>query len=131
MSTISQIKEECQSKISAMLAELGVFFAFSNQQFDEHKKEGVTYVQMGMGMIAPKENAKLVREAIDRINAETGEAYRERVPINEYILYELYNHECFYTGNYSEILELVQFHYPDCTIENIWEVYQANINNAE
>ena len=44
--------------MSEMIKRNGGFYAFSNEQFEEQKQEGVKYVRMGMGLIAHKENAK-------------------------------------------------------------------------
>ena len=43
--------------LTPILEANGAFFAFSQSQFDEQKKEGVIYVSMGAGLICPKENA--------------------------------------------------------------------------
>ena len=44
--------------LTPILEANGAFFAFSQSQFDEQKKEGVIYVSMGAGLICPKENAE-------------------------------------------------------------------------
>lgn len=126
MTAISQIEKERETKVSAMFEELGVFFAFSNEQFEKSRKEGVTYVQMPYGMIAPKENAQRIHEAFDRIHNQTQASFKQQVPMEEYILHELWNHECFYTGNYSEILDQIQLYYPECMIQDIRKVFYEN-----
>jgi len=35
----------------------GAFFAFSDEQFKQQKKEGINYSSMGVGLICPTENA--------------------------------------------------------------------------
>lgn len=124
--TIKQIHEEQQKKLSIMFEEFGVFFAFSKQQFEQSRKEGVEYVSGFAGMIIPKANVKLMYERLDRIHEEVTALMREHIPIEEYILYELYNHEAFYTGEVDEVLKLAKSYYPDCTLEDIYKVYQAN-----
>ncbi|WP_456303359.1 DUF7659 family protein, partial [Vibrio lentus] len=47
--------------------EAGAFFAFSNKQFDEAKKEGVKYASLGMGLICPVDNAKQLMTRLDSI----------------------------------------------------------------
>ena len=47
--------EEAQTKA---FEKAGAFFAFSDKQFEEQKKEGVRYSYMGAGLICPKENQK-------------------------------------------------------------------------
>ena len=45
-----------------LFKDTGAFFAFSNEQVDEQKQEGVKYVSLGAGMICPKENASRLCE---------------------------------------------------------------------
>jgi hypothetical protein len=52
---------------SALFAKTGSFFAFGQKQFDEKKKEGVVYVNMGGGLICPKENAKQLNDGLNDI----------------------------------------------------------------
>lgn len=60
MKYLSHYLEEAQTKA---FEKAGAFFAFSNSQFDEKKKDGVKYVDMGAGLICPKENmVTLARE---------------------------------------------------------------------
>ena len=43
----------------------GAFFAFSNDQFDEAKVEGVKYVSVGAGLICPKPNVESLMKSLD------------------------------------------------------------------
>lgn len=124
--TISEIHEGQQKKLSALFEELGIFFAFSKQQFEKSRKEGVEYASGFGGMIIPKENVKLVKGRLDRIHEETAALMREHIPREEYILYQLYNHEAFYTWEISDALEAVRAYYPECTPEETWKVFQKN-----
>lgn len=124
--TIEQIHEERQKKLSTMFEEFGVFFAFSKQQFAQSRKAGVEYVSGFAGMIIPKDNVKFVHERLDRIHGEVAALMREHVPMDKYILYELHNHEAFYTGEVDEILELAKSYYPDCTLEHVLKVFSTN-----
>jgi len=42
----------------------GAFFAFSNEQFNEQKKDGVEYTHLFSGLIAPKNTAKELLEVL-------------------------------------------------------------------
>ena len=42
---------------SALLQEYRAFFAFSRQQFEDQKEQGVDYVRLGAGMCCPKAQA--------------------------------------------------------------------------
>jgi 4-hydroxy-3-methylbut-2-enyl diphosphate reductase IspH len=48
--------------VDEMLKETGSFFAFSNKQFDEQKKDGVEYVGVTAGLVTPKDRVKEVIE---------------------------------------------------------------------
>jgi len=86
----------------------GVFFAFSNKQFDESKKDGVKYTSLGAGMIAPVEHAKTVMTEIIAI----GEAYRKN-DLSEngkkkIIHRELANHEAQITGDIDDTVDALE-----------------------
>lgn len=123
MANISKIIEEQENKISTMFTELEIFFAFSNEQFKNGKKEGVTYVKYLSGMLVPKENVDRLNDELKRINYETQQCFQQQISMNKYIRYELINHEVFYTGDTASILGLVQLYYPNCTIEDIQKIY--------
>lgn len=131
MKTIQQIKKEQQDKLSKMFDDLGIFFAFSKEQLNEKKQDGITYVNGGYGMIIPKDNSQKWKERFDEYSKEGEIEYANHIPMEEYILYELNNHECFYTGDYSEALEAVQVYYPSCTIDSVRAVYQEEYKNAD
>lgn len=120
---ITQLLDEQQEKVSAMIETQGVIFAFSKEQFEENRKEGVVYVNFGRGMLVPRTNIERIKQESDRLHREAQEEFRQWVPMNDYILYELNNYEVFYTGDTSEILETVQMYYPECAIEHIKAVY--------
>lgn len=130
MKTIQEIQNEQKDKLSKIFEDLGIFFAFTQTRFNEMKQDGVTYVDGGYGMIIPKDNAQKWKERFDEYSKEGEIEYSTNVPMNEYIKYELNNHECFYTGDYSEALGAVQAYYPDCTIDDVRAVYQEEYKNA-
>jgi len=69
MEYLSDYTQQVQTDLYNKLAE---FFAFSNKQFEEGKKKSVEYVSLGMGMIAPKNNAKTLVERLSQIQKEGG-----------------------------------------------------------
>ena len=64
------LREYTEKPMAEMLDKNGAFFAFGTEQFNEKKVEGVKYVKMGMGLVAPKENAKTIWNETDRIHKE-------------------------------------------------------------
>ena len=97
-----EAKKLREKSLSACFERFGVFFAFSNKQLEEQKKEGVEYVWFGMGMVVPKHlardfNAAMLKDSDDF----TALVLRECDPI-EVIVYELNNHEYGYTRDMTD-----------------------------
>ena len=123
MKTLTEIKAEKQSKFSALLDECLVFFAFSDEQFQEGKtplKEGEKYVAMGSGGYMPKGKVKQYLEGSEAIDKWYKEAIKERKLRKENIAYELSNHEAYYTNDISDTLEALG---SDYTAGEVKEVF--------
>ena len=63
-----------------------MFFAFSNQQFDENKtelKDGDKYLSLGAGCYLPKSNYQIYVEGIKKINSE----YKKEISKSKKLLY--------------------------------------------
>ena len=125
MKYLSEIMEKRQSEL---FKNKKVFFAFSNDQFKkgllEHKiAKDIKIASMGAGMYCPKSNAKDVAESLHTIYKESiiedMKQGKQKV-----ILRELYNHECFYTGDITDCVEKLS-DYP-ITEEEIKNVYLKN-----
>ena len=104
----------------------GAFFAFSNQQFDEQKKEGVEYVSMGAGMICDKEKAKQLIEDLENIHKEGIVQDIAENGIEAIIKRELANHEAEYTGDISDTYDALKAY--EITWEQIDKVFRS-LNN--
>lgn len=115
------LSDYIQQPQTALFDELGAFFAFSNKQFDEAKKKGIEYVSLGMGMIVPKNNAKQLVERLEKIQKE---GIKQDITENgkeAIIRRELFNHECFYTGDICDCVEkLEEYGY---NYDDIYQVY--------
>ena len=102
MKYLSDYIQDAQTKL---FDETGTFFAFSQDQFNEGKKEGVTYTAMLGGAIVPVENAKKLMLGLEKIHdagiaqdiAENG--------IEAIIARELSNHEAYYTYDISDTFD--------------------------
>ena len=113
-----------QEKQTSLFKETGVIFAFSQKQFEEQRKEGVVYVNLGMGCLVPKENmedfktrhAQLIEDGIAQDLQENG---KEAI-----IIRELENFECFYTGDVSnDVIEYLDGY--QITKEEIFNVFNS------
>lgn len=122
-----EIDKEREVKYSAILDELGIFFAFGQAQFDEKKVEGVTYASGAYGECIPKDNVPEYLKRLKALGEETKKAFADNVDMDEYIAYELSNHEAFYTGEIKDAMSAVIWYFPDVTREDMWRVYRAEL----
>lgn len=100
----------------------GVFFAFSNKQFNEQKQEGVKYVSLGAGIIVPKDN---IDTFIDDHHNIVTEGIKQDVAENTIegvVKRELGNHEAYYTGTIDSTVEALK-EYP-VTEEQIYKIFR-------
>ena len=102
------LSDYMNEKQTAAFEKAGAFFAFGNEQFAEKRKEGVDYVNMGAGLICPKENANKLHEELKTIYIE---AIKEDVAENgakAIIEREYFNHETQITGDNSGVIDLME-----------------------
>lgn len=132
--TFSEIKEQYTKEYNENLKKTGVFFAFSNQQFDENKTHKDApdneYKAVGLGGYIHKSNISKLENFFNEIEPKLKKKFIKKVNINDMIDYELINHECWYTGDYMEIVPLIQSYYSDITvneiIEKVKKVYESH-----
>jgi len=118
--TIQDLKKIQESEVSAAIKKHRVFFAFSNEQFAEGKtplKEGEKYVRCLSGGFIPNSEVKEFFDTLDSIvkNYNTQAKKLKK----DHILYELFNHECFYTGDISDACRVLPY-----TKKAVLKVYQ-------
>lgn len=106
--TFESLKTILDNKSSELFAKHGAFFAFSNKQFDEAKKEGIKYVSLGAGLIAPKDNAKQLVEEWDRLHNESIKQQVEIMGADAIIEYEYFNHETQITCDVSALIDVLE-----------------------
>ncbi len=132
--TYAELKATRQAKYDELFEAIGLFWAFSNDQFNEGMKkhpltEGAKYCSVGMGGYFPGQNKQKYIEGMDALKAWEKQAKKElkenEAEIEKAILYELNNHECFYSGEIDEVVELFEGIY---TREQIRKVYRKWVN---
>jgi hypothetical protein len=119
-------KTKREKDLNRLMEDCGVFWAFSNKQFDENKtplKDGEKYVSIGMGGYMPKGNADTYIDGIKKIDENFKEAMQDKETRLEYIKYELSNHEAGYTGDITDTLLALG---EDFTHEEVLSVFKAN-----
>ena len=118
-----------QPQQSALFEKLGAFFAFSQSQYHEARKAGVKYVGLGSGLVCPESNASALIDGLDAIQragiaqdiAENG--------LDAIIKRELYNYECFYTGDISDAVEaLSEYGVSASQVKSAYAVEYANVD---
>ena len=122
--SIHDIKDEREAKQTQLFNECGLFWAFSNQQFTENKtplKEGEKYVSIGGGGYLPKGNLDKFLDGMK----EQDKWYKAEVKANKgarraSIVYELANHEAYYTGTIDDTMDALGKEY---TRKEVLKVY--------
>ena len=81
-----------------------VFWAFSAKQLAEGKvkislQEGEKLVNLGMGGFIPLQNVDMFNKGMEKINLEFSQAMKDAKARKAHILYELNNHEAYYTND--------------------------------
>lgn len=122
---IYELKELRQQKTSAAITACGMFFAFSDKQWEENKtplEEGDKYVSLGMGAYMPKSQVEkwkqMTREIDDWFKAEISSPEMRTAHIS----YELSNHEAWYTGEIEDTLSALGEGY---TYDEVYAVFRA------
>jgi hypothetical protein len=117
------IKKEKQRMTDELFKKCGVFFAFSNEQFAKNKtplKEGEKYISIGAGGYMPKGNYDAFVEGLKEIKKFGKKKVEENNLAETEILYELNNHESFYTGDYSDVVDMFKGTYTEEQIRNVY-----------
>jgi hypothetical protein len=121
MKYLSNYTEAAQTEL---FNETGAFFAFSTKQFNEAKKEGVTYVDLGAGLIAPKEQSKKLMDGLAEIQQKGIELDLKENGKKNIILRELGNYECFYSYDIDPCCDALEQY--GITREEIATVFNEN-----
>lgn len=120
---LHEIKKEREVRQSAMFERCRLFFAFSTEQFNENKtplKEGEKYVHIGAGGYMPNSEVKNFLDGTKEIK----KWYKDTVKANklrrENIIYELGNHEAWYTGEIEPTLSALGEDYTEAEVKQIY-----------
>lgn len=126
---MKHLSDYMDKPISTLLEETGAFFAFSKSQFDEKKKDDVTYVSLDGGMICPKDQVLIWNKEYDKISIKAIKQDLADHGKEKIIIRELYNHESFYTGEYADLNESLSVY--DITSEEIKLAYYKELPNSD
>ena len=107
----------------------GAFFAFTDKQLEKKKREGVKYVNMGHGLICPKDNADQLFKDLEIAHLNGIKKDKEENGKEEIILRELYNHETFHCGGINDAIDALRMY--GYSREEIFEVYREEYKKLE
>ena len=93
------LSEYMEDRQTIAFNKANAFFAFSTKQFDEAKKDGIKYVNLGAGLIADKTKAQALKDELETIYKECIAQDVKDNGLNAIIRRELNNHECYYSGD--------------------------------
>lgn len=106
----------------------GAFFAFGQSQFDEQSQEGVRYVNMGNGLIAPKDNAAQLVKDLDDATENQVKEYLAKYSRKDIIWYELANRECHIVCDWTDAAAAVKV--LGITAEEVEKEYNPFFNHC-
>ncbi|MBL4672324.1 MAG: hypothetical protein JKX81_08675 [Arenicella sp.] len=118
-----------EEKQTALFNETKAFFAFGTKQFDEAKLPDTTYVNCGAGEICPKENVKILSDGLTKIHENAIKEDIAENGIDKIIIRELYNHECFYTGDISDAISTLKSY--NITDNQVQVAYYKELPNSD
>lgn len=111
--------EDAQTKL---FDSTGAFFAFSGKQFEEGKKEGVTYVNCGSGLLCPEENVDTLINGLDDIHKKAIQQDIAENGADKIIAREIWNYESFYTMDPTDAKGAISvYNFSDELFERVWK----------
>lgn len=132
MKTLSEIKKEKQDAVDILFKECGLFFAFSNEQFEANKvplPEGEKYVSIGNGGYMVKGKVQQFKDGLALIEKNFKKSVSENKNMRiEHIADELANHEAYYTGDIDDTLDALG---DDYTKAEVMRVYKSKAKNTQ
>lgn len=112
-----------QQKQTELFEELGVFFAFSNEQFASKRKPGVKYCSaLNVGDCVPVDNAAEFCRRLAVIHEEGREKELAEKGLDVIIEEHLVNYECFYTNDVQDAFDALGVY--NVTYEDVCRVYR-------
>ena len=125
------LKKAKDEAISKAIKDHKVFFAFSNEQFEESKTElqpNEKYVRLqGGGFIPELQFNSFIKEMV-KVQDNFKKAVEENNLKEKHIIYELQNHENFYTMDPSDAISALKNFYSE---KEILEVFCKCVKSRE
>lgn len=121
------LSEYVEAAQTALFDSTGAFFAFSTDQYNESRVEGVKYVSVGAGLICPKGKVKALTDGLDGIQERGIASDMKENGAKAIIHRELANHECQIVHHPGDAIEKLEG-YPITEAEILaeWPSYMAH-----
>lgn len=129
MKSLGEIKQEREDKVTDLIKECSMFFAFSNEQFATNKTplaEGDKYVHLGAGAYMPKSKVDSYISGTEAIDKWYRAAVKDNKLRRQNIIYELGNHEAWYTNDIEDTLEALGSDYTAAEVREVFNTEYAN-----
>lgn len=128
-----EIKDKKQKDLNDLFTVCGVFWAFSNDQFKKgldqliknkqlEPKDKITSI--GAGGFIPSKNVDALIKGQKKIDQAFKKAIKDAKARQEHIIYELNNHEAFYTGEIEDTLDALGSDYTYNEVKNTYKEYK-------
>lgn len=128
MKNLQELKKEKENKVSELIKETGMFFAFSNEQFNENKtplQDGEKYVSLGAGCYLPKSKVNAYLNGSKEIDKWFKSEVKQNKLRKEHIIYELSNHEAWYTMEIEDTLTALGEDFTEDEVKKVfWSEYK-------
>ena len=123
MRTYQDIQKEFEQEQTKLFEKFGVFFAFNTEQFKEGAKGEKHFSYIGLGTYLPTKNVKSFLKEYRSLQSWLELAVKYTDP-EKTILYELQNHEAFYTGEiYDTMKVLADYGYTEKQVKEVYNKY--------
>lgn len=135
--TFKDAFNEYDTKSNQALNDTGIFYAFSTEQFNNNKTKkdasDTEYLSVMSGAYIHKSDKDKLDKYFNEILPQLKQDLINKIDIKDLIAYELSNYECYYTGDYTEILDIIKSFYKDKSdtelLDLIKQVYYKKANN--
>jgi hypothetical protein len=132
-SRLIEIKTEHTDAVHNFMAECQVFWAFSNDRFDEHMKElsiddESLVVSIGDGGFMPLKNKDKYLSGLRCMRNEYSQKIKNENLKEQNILYELNNHEAFYNDTITDTLEALGDDYTESEVMAVFTEKKKKFN---
>lgn len=126
---MKRLSDYTKEAIATLLDKYNGFFAFSVDQFNEGKKDGLKYVARGAGLYHEAGKSKEFDKEYNQVILKGIELDLKENGKEKIIDRELKNYECYYTGEIDDAIENLADY--GITEKEVEEVYNKNVDKYE